>query len=441
MNMPYKQKFKIAYILKGYPRLSETFIANEIHLLEEKGLLLHVYSVKKPGDKKVHPVVEKTKTPVTYLPKATLLTETNLFSWLCENFPNFAPAHKLLFKSRPKAYCRTLLQAIRMGFKYRDGIFAKPKRVFIKEFLQAGYIALEILRSGQFRHLHGHYSHGSTTITMFVSKLTGLPFSFTAHAKDIYQKSKNPTELLKIKLHAARFVVTCTEANKQYLQALCSNEVKVNTIYHGLDTRYFSPGQNENSDQPLMILSVGRFVAKKGFVYLVEACRKLQDMGIDFKCQIVGAKDEHYELTQQMIQSLGLRDTVILKSEMTQNELKDIYQTANIFALPCQIMSNGDRDGIPNVLVEAMAMGIPVVSTDISGIPELIHHEKNGLLIPQRDPDALADALRRLLQDEGLRKKLGQASRETICSTFDSDRTSGSLKQLFETTLQSAVPV
>ncbi|MFQ5449580.1 MAG: glycosyltransferase family 4 protein [Nitrospinaceae bacterium] len=438
--MSTEQDFEIAYILKGFPRLSETFITNEIYLLERMGLNLRVYSVKDPREKKVHTKVRQLVTPVQYLPETTSLSNRNLFMWLFENLPAFAASHFQLIRLTPGTYITTFLQMFVMCWKYRTGFFAKPRKIFIKEFLQAGHIAVEILRSGRTRHLHGHFSHGSTTITAFVSKITGLPFSFTAHAKDIYQTKLNPGDLLRRKLNAAAFVVTCTEANKQYLQDLCPNGKKVNTIYHGLDTSYFAPREKETPAQPATILSVGRFVEKKGFTYLIEACRKLKDRGMDFKCLIVGEKGEQYELALQMIQSLNLEDTITLKSEVTQNELRGIYQRSTLFALPCQITDDGDRDGIPNVLVEAMAMGIPAVSTNISGIPELIQDGVNGVLVPQRDADALAGALGRLLQDKNLRDKLGQASRDTVCRTFDSKRTIGTLNHLFKTILQQALP-
>ncbi len=437
--MPAENKFEIAYILKGFPRLSETFITNEVSLLEEKGLQIQVFSVKKPQETKVHPKVSQLAAPIYYLPETTSLSNCNLISWLFVNLPNYAGSHLRLLGLKPAYWLQTFCQMVGMCFKYRQNFFSKPKKVFIKEFLQAGFIANQILRSSRIKRLHGHFSHGSTTITWFVSRMTGIPFSFTAHAKDIYQKSLNPGDLLKKKLNAAEFVITCTQANKQYLQDLCADSNKVSTIYHGLDTDYFTPVEKKPSAQTPLILSVGRFVEKKGFVYLIEACRKLKDLGVDFKCQIIGEKGEQFELIQQMIGSHDLTDTVTLQSELTQKELKAVYQQATLFALPCQITGDGDRDGIPNVLVEAMAMGIPVVSTNISGIPELIHHEVNGMLIPQKDSDALANALQKLLQDEVKRKRLGQASRKTICQSFDSHRTSCSLKQIFDSSVQQAI--
>ena len=172
-----EKNFEIAYILKGYPRLSETFIANEIHLLEQKGLRLHVYSVKKSGEKKVHPVVEKTQAPVTYLPVTNSIYQSGNVTWFDENFPKFASSQNYLFRSRPMTYLKTMFQAIWIAFIHRDGFFTKPRKEILKEFLQAGYIAREILHSGKTRHLHGHFSHGSTTAYLPVGHVFELSWS------------------------------------------------------------------------------------------------------------------------------------------------------------------------------------------------------------------------------------------------------------------------
>jgi glycosyltransferase involved in cell wall biosynthesis len=183
------------------------------------------------------------------------------------------------------------------------------------------------------------------------------------------------------------------------------------------------------------ILSVGRFVEKKGFPYLIDACRILKNKGLEFKCRIIGQKDEQSELVANMIQEFGLEDTVTIEGGMTQTELKEVYESSAIFALPCFIVDSGDRDGIPNVLAEAMASGRAVVSTNISGIPEIVKHEVNGLLVPQKNAAALAKALEQLLQNPELRVELGQAARAKICEMFDSKTTTVFLKDLFNTCL------
>jgi glycosyltransferase involved in cell wall biosynthesis len=422
---------EIAYILKGFPRLSETFIANEIHLLEELGLKLRIFSIKKGELDKTHAVISKIQAPLVYLPETTSLTENNFLLWLLRNLPLFAVEHAKLALRNPWAYIKTLTEAIRMGFRYRGNRSGAFKKVFIKEFLQAGYIASHVLRHGGIRHLHGHFCHGATTITWFTSQLTGIPFSFTAHAKDIYEDRQNPGDLLPRKLKTARFVATCTAANQHHLEALCPDVPTIHTIYHGLNTDYFQPKNTiNNTTVTPLVLSVGRFVEKKGFHYLIEACAQLKQAGIPFRCLILGEDGDQSETIRHQITKLALENNVELQGPVTQEQLREIYRSATLFVLPCLITNSGDRDGIPNVMVEAMSMGLPVVSTNISGVPELVKHGINGLLVPERDSTALAGALQCILENAGLRQHFGTRARDTVCQTFDARKTTLSLKDL-----------
>lgn len=419
----------VGYVIMGFPRLSETFIANEIYLLEKMGLRLRLYSIKRESESKVHPVVGAIRAPLHYLPAVTSISRTMLAGWLVRNLPGFARAHLAVAAKHPLRYLATLGSAAAMCWRYRRSPFA-PRKAFVKEFLQAGYIAAQVLREGDVAHLHGHFCHGVTTVTWFASQLTGLPFSFTAHAKDIYQADLNPGDLLERKLAAARFVATCTAYNAEVLKARSPDARIVHTIYHGLDTDYFAPAPSPGKGLPI-ILSVGRFVEKKGFEYLVDACALLKRAGLRFGCVIVGEHGSAFESIAAQIDRLDLHDCVRLRNAVTQDQLREIYRDARLFALPCQVMEDGDRDGIPNVLAEAMAMGLPVVSTPISGIPELIEDGRHGLLVPPRDPAALAAALRRVLSDDALHERLSVAGRARICARFDSRRTTIALRDLF----------
>ena len=271
----------VAYVMNGFPRLSETFIAHEIHQLEQSGMRLRLFVVKDEAEDKVHPVVAAIRAPLTYLPKATSLSGASLWAWLRANLPSFWHAHLAIAWRHPLRYARTLSAALALTWRHW------PRKVFVKEFLQAGAIADALRRDSDMRHLHGHFCHGVATITWFASRLTGIPFSFTAHAKDIYQAELNPGDLLERKLGAARFVATCTCANATVLSARHPRPEEVHTIYHGLDTDYFSPvPQPAPTDTPL-ILAVGRFVEKKGFDHLIAACAQLKRDGLRLRCVIV----------------------------------------------------------------------------------------------------------------------------------------------------------
>ena len=423
----------VAYVMNGFPRLSETFIAHEIHQLERAGMPLRLFSVKREKEDKVHPVVCAIRAPLTYLPDATSLSGTTLPRWLVANVPAFWRAHAALACRHPVRWLGTLASAVALSWRYRprDEAGWRLRKVFLKEFLQAGRIADDVGRAGDVGHLHGHFCHGVATITWFASRLTGIPFSFTAHAKDIYQPELNPGRLLERKLGAARFVATCTCANAGVLRARHARPHDVHTIYHGLDTDWFAPAAPRAPGAAPLILAVGRFVDKKGFDRLVDACALLAREGLTFRCAIVGERGSASDAIRAQVERLGLQQVVALHGPMSQDELREVYRGAHAFALPCQVMEDGDRDGFPNVLAEAMAMGVPVVSTDISGIPEMIDDGVHGLLVPPRDAPALASALRRLLTDRALHQRLAQAGRARICERFDSRRTTLALRDLF----------
>lgn len=429
----------VAYVLKAYGRTSETFITNEIHLLERLGLALDIFSIKQLEKQKNHSTLEKIRASVTFLPQTTELAQEFFPFWLWINGPQFLECHLGLLRKRPADYLRTLAEVVRMCFAYRRSGWTRPRTVFFKEFLQAGYIARRVLASEHVRHLHAHFCHGATTVAMLASRLSGVPFSFTAHAKDIYLKELNPGDLLQRKMRRAKFVVTCTDANRRHLLGVCADGAHVYTIYHGLDTDMFRPtptrADQRNGESPT-ILSVGRLVEKKGFDCLLKAVHILRDRGHELRCLIVGGEDNYSDVIRKLVKELDLQEIVTIRNSVAQQELRDIYSRGTVFALPCQITDNGDRDGIPNVLAEAMAMEMPVVSTNISGIPELVRHGVNGLLVPPKDPTAMADAIEMLLAKQDYARRLGIAARSTICEVFDSKRNTVTLRTLLASQLQ-----
>jgi glycosyltransferase involved in cell wall biosynthesis len=274
-------------------------------------------------------------------------------------------------------------------------------------------------------------------VAWFASTLSGKPYSFTAHAKDIYQQGQNPGDLLQKKIRHARFVTTCTGANLLYIQCALGQWLDkscVHKVYHGLDIDRFQPVPNPSirGSKPLQLLSVGRYVEKKGFHFLLEACAQLRQQGYQFHCRIIGEYGDQYQFLQKLQEQLGLQDCVSLDGSVTHEALPAIYQQSDIFVLPCQVLDNGDRDGIPNVLMEAMACGLAVVSSRISGIPELIESGEHGLLVEEQNSQALTEALQLLFATPDLIVQLGKQARTRICQEFDARQTNQQLKQLFE---------
>jgi glycosyltransferase involved in cell wall biosynthesis len=264
-------------------------------------------------------------------------------------------------------------------------------------------------------HLHAHFAHSPAAVAHFARLAGGPPFSFTAHAKDLYTTLPRN---LRLRAHAARFVVTCTEHNGRYLKRLLEDgqPVSVNVIHHGTDLGRFHPDRRR--PEPGLILSVGRLVPKKGFPTLVRALQSLARDGSAFRCQIYGAGPERSQL-EALAGGLGVDDRISFLGARPQEDVIAAYGRAALFVLAPVVLEDGDRDGIPNVLVEAMAAGVPVVSTRISGIPELIDDEVDGILVEPGDPDALAAAIRRLLGEPELAERLAAAARRKVESRFD----------------------
>lgn len=432
----------VAYVLKGFPRLSEMFIASEIYRLEQMGVRLKLYVIMPSDENSHHEVVDRIQARPEYLPATTSLSTTRLLFWLRVNLPAFLPGLARVIRRYPGGMVRAAWAALAQSLRSRPRFWSFPKKQNLKEFLRATALADRLYREREVYHLHAHFSHGVTTVTWLTSLITGLPFSFTAHAKDVYCESLNPAGLLSRKMDAAEFVVTCTDANRKHLQALSATPV--HCIYHGLNAD-FTRLHREQSSAPqrnghLRILSVGRLVPKKGFDTLIEACAILRRIGVSFETRIIGESGEHEPALRELITRHGLEEHVFLGGPATQPQLFREYQRATVFCLPCRVLSNGDRDGIPNVLMEAMSCGLPLVTTDVSGIPELVRDGVNGLLVSPDDPTAMAGALRRLERDPVLAGTLGSCAAKTIREDFDGERTSRQLANLFCRTSETIEP-
>jgi glycosyltransferase involved in cell wall biosynthesis len=403
---------RVAYLLKGYPRLSEVFITSEIYRQEQLGVPLRLYVLKAADEDVQHDVVGRVRTVPAYLPQTTSLSATKLRGWLAANLPTFRPALVRVARRHPR------------GLAHASWV-AWPRKLYAKELLLAVSLADELDAAGDVRRVHAHFAHGTTTVAWLASAITGIPFSFTGHAKDIYTENLNPAGLLRRKLDAASFVVTCTDANRVHLESLGS-ATPVHVVYHGLNAdfeRLVEAGVTREEPARVRLLAVGRLVRKKGLDTFVEACAVLRDRGVDFEAVIAGENGDAADDVRARIAGHGLADRVTLIGPLTQSGLFDEYRRSTAFALPCRVLDDGDRDGIPNVLMEAMACGLPVVTTGVSGITELVDDGRNGLVVEPDEPRELADALHRLVKDPGLAAALAERGRRTVQERFDARST------------------
>jgi glycosyltransferase involved in cell wall biosynthesis len=394
------------YLLKRFPRLSETFILNEIRALERLGTRLAIISLlARPNDRQ-HAAVAEVRAPVEYLPD----------TWW-RLIAAAAKAHGRVLRAAGLGYFKAAGWAFWIILR-----FGHPLATF-KRFLRAILVADSCV-SQNIRHIHAHFANTPTSVAHLVNIMCGIKFSFTTHAKDLYLTDKTAIEQ---RVEAAEFVLTCTRYNLDYLKSFVprADWEKLRVVYHGIDLAAFATYFGRDSgaraaaqtDVPT-ILSVGRLVPKKGMRDLVAACGQLRDRGIVFRCDIVGEGPLKDELERQ-IAALDLSGTVSLLGAMTHDHLIDVYGQATLFVLAPQITESGDRDGIPNVLVEAMAAGLPVVSTTVSGIPELVEHGRTGILVQPGDPAALAAAIAGLLPDASARNAFAAAAQCQLKERFE----------------------
>jgi len=395
----------IAYILSQFPETHETFILRELIELERRGAGVTIFSLKRPADEIVHseakPLVGRTIYSPSVLSPAVL--SANLYF--------------LLLRAPSYIYLLVFIAVKNLG----------SAEAFIKNlyaFTVGAYIAREVGRRGIDR-IHAHWATVPTTTAMAAARLAGVPFSFTAHAWDIYWK---PTMLAE-KVAAARFAVTCTGANREYLASLLPVGLgeKVHLNYHGVDPARFTPIDAKN--EIFTITAIGRFVEQKGFEYLLRALRLVVDRGIVVQCRLVGDGPLKAELAS-LAEELGLGTALVFAGRMSQEQLIPMVAASHAFVMPSVIARNNDRDGIPNVIIEAMALGLPVIGTNVSGLPEIVIDGKTGLLVPERDADSLADAIAALYADRELCTRLGRGGRKLVAEKFDIERNVGELAEL-----------
>ncbi len=401
----------LAYILKGYPRISETFISNEILQLERLGFKLRLFPMRRPRESFCHESVKQIQAAVDYLPTELFLDLPRLIG------PN------LLYAAKNPATYRSALAIAAHRYR-RTGKIATFKHLF-----QAGFLVQKHLsKDSSIRHLHGHFAHSPTSVTMFAAHLSGLPFSFTAHAKDIY--TSHPEQLGE-KITKATFVVTCTEHNKNYLEKLGDKATPIHCIYHGIDLSLFKNDvPRTKTHVPYQLFTVARLTEKKGLPTVYQALRILADQGIAFQHTLIGEGDDRGKILT-LIDELELSAHCIWLGTRTHEEVLEYFKKSDLFVLGCEIARNGDRDGIPNVLVESLAMGVPAVAPDVSAIGEILVDGKTGLTVKQKDSAALAAAMQRLLTDSSLRDELIAGGRQFVQNRFNNEVLISDLADVF----------
>jgi len=404
---------KIALVLKGYPRLSETFIAQEIRALELRGFDITLVSLRHPTDTSTHPIHQQIEADVVYLPEYLHDEPLRVLK---------AFAHVVKRYSLSK-----VMKQFAMDLR-RD-----TSRGRIRRFGQGLVLAAEM--PDGIEQMYAHFLHTPASVTRYAALINDLPWSCSAHAKDIWTSEKWD---LAEKLTELEWLSTCTAANHQYLQSLAQDPSKVHLVYHGLDFTRFQHVErlsraNVNGssvDHPVKIISVGRAVPKKGYDDLLNALAKLP-------------KDLHWQLThiggggilkslRQQAKKLGVEKHIKWQGAQPQLTVLEAYRESDLFVLASKIVADGDRDGMPNVLMEAQSQSVCCLATDISGIPELIDSGENGVLVESNNVDQLAAALEALLRDGEKRERLGLEGQKQLHRRFDVKIGIDQLEKLFD---------
>jgi glycosyltransferase involved in cell wall biosynthesis len=382
----------LAVVLKGYPRLSETFIAQELRALEARGHRFEIWSLRQPYDDRIHPIHEEITAQRHYLPEYLYQEPVRVTRAL------FRMGRDRRFWQSARLWLRDLL---------RD-----PTANRVRRFGQAAVLAAELPAATRF--LYAHFLHTPASVARYAAVMRGLGWGFSAHAKDIWTI---PEWEKREKIADCRFGVTCTAAGAAHLSALDAQGGKVSLVYHGLDLGRFPPPPDiRPNGNRFTLLSVGRLVAKKGYGDLIEAL-SLLPATLDWRFVHIGGGELRRGL-ETRARRLGLDERVEWRGKRAQAEVLAAMRSADLFVLPSKIAGDGDRDGLPNVLMEAASQKLPILSTSLSAIPEFIEDGVHGVLVPPGQPRALADAIVALAADPARRAAMAEAAYERLRASF-----------------------
>lgn len=398
---------RLAYVVKMFPRFSETFVLNELLELERLGFEITVYSLKHPTPGPRHPQFDRLRARVVVLPERPI-------EWLTRGPVHVARA----LVEHPGIVLRRLLYVATRGTHQAW-----------KRFFQAAVMRSD-LRLRPVRRIHAHFASAPSRVAWFAAGMSRVPFSFTAHAKDIYQNGTD-LDLLRDKIAAASFVVTVSDFNREYLNQLATNGARVRRLYNGVDLEHFAPATPGGG--PPAVLAIGRLVEKKGFDVLLRAWPEVRRSHPAARLTLVGGGPEEVPL-RALAATLGIEATIDWAGARTQEEVRGLMTRTTVFCLPCRLAADGNRDGLPTVLLEAMAAGLPCVSTRLTGIPEIIRDGEDGRLVAPDDPAALAGALSELLADPVACAAMGRRARARAEERFDLRRNVRQLADWFQET-------
>jgi colanic acid/amylovoran biosynthesis glycosyltransferase len=388
--------YKLAYLFERFPAFTKTFCAREVAELYRQNYRVPVFSIRRPNDER--PVnIPLDEVAIHYLPDSN------------------SPFFKI----------PTRWAARRFADHWQKEVDSRDKH----RFFEAIYLGNRLQKAG-IKHLHVHFAGMAARTAWWIKKLFGISYSFTGHANDIFVEKPDQRVPLKSLVAEARFVVSVSDYGVQYLKSrfpFAAN--KVYRVYNGVDLAQFIPA--EPAARSAHIISVGRLIPKKGYAELVEACSLLNQQELDFRCTIIGGGPEHLPL-RQLITARGLEQKIELVGPKSQIEIVQSLAQSQVFVFPAQRDETGDQDNLPTVLIEAMASGLPVVSSGLAGIPEIIVDQINGILVPPQTPEALASAIRSLLLDPKKRERLGASGLSTVREKFNLVATVQELIGIFE---------